>query len=178
MQNILSFLEAGGLIVGVIVALSIVMWGIMLDGFYRLHRCEQWIQTARAQKAWEDICLRLTSGYARYREQRAWGMRIRHSVAPHVRISRTLVTVLPLVGLLGTVAGMIHSFRSLASATQQGTLTDGIRRALLTTLAGLVTALSGVYTVYRLERKADRIANQVTTQIARIARCCAKKCQE
>ena len=177
MENFGAFLEAAGWVLGGILGLSIVMWAIIIDGFSRLHDCAQWMNSYAARQRWRAACRARSSPYARHREPYFWGERVRHSVAPHVRMSRVLVTILPLLGLLGTVIGMIQSFRVLAQAAQEGSLTTGIRRALLTTLAGLVTALSGVYTVYRLERKAERLAQEITTQVALIARSCVRKCE-
>ncbi|MGY0217016.1 MotA/TolQ/ExbB proton channel family protein [Endozoicomonadaceae bacterium StTr2] len=70
---------------------------------------------------------------------------------------RLLVKILPLLGLLGTVDGMITSFEHLGGNNGlQQQLADGISAAMLTTLAGLVTALSGLYLVYFLQRRAQR----------------------
>ena len=53
-------------------------------------------------------------------------------------------------------------------------LTGGISAALLTTLAGLVTALPGVFAVHRLERRTDRLADKVRARLRRFMRpsCC------
>ena len=78
---------------------------------------------------------------------------------------RTIVTILPLIGLLGTVSGMIESFQSLASTADEQGMTQGISTALFTTLAGLVAALSGVFAVYRLERSVDALEHRVRTEL-------------
>lgn len=64
-------------------------------------------------------------------------------------VLEALVQILPLLGLLGTVSGMIKVFEGL---TLFGTgnvraMAAGISEALITTLAGLVTALSGLYLI-------------------------------
>ena len=90
--------------------------------------------------------------------------------------ARGIVALLPLLGLLGTVTGMIESFETLSAAggSDPGGLTGGISAALLTTLAGLVTALPGVFAVHRLERRTDRLADKVRARLRRFMRpsCC------
>ena len=71
---------------------------------------------------------------------------------------------------------MIESFETLSAAggSDPGGLTGGISAALLTTLAGLVTALPGVFAVHRLERRTDRLADNVRARLRRFMRpsCC------
>lgn len=85
-------------------------------------------------------------------------VRVRRTAAAEAAWARVIVALLPLLGLLGTVTGMIESFETLSAAggSDPGGLTGGISAALLTTLAGLVTALPGVFAVHRLERRTDR----------------------
>ncbi|MDO4936690.1 MAG: MotA/TolQ/ExbB proton channel family protein, partial [Sutterellaceae bacterium] len=65
----------------------------------------------------------------------------------------------------------IESFHSLSQTADHEGLTAGISTALLTTLAGLVTALSGVYCVYRLQKKSERMT-------AQIQKCLTRRSQE
>lgn len=72
-----------------------------------------------------------------------------------IHLLSALTASAPLTGLLGTVAGMIHTFHALAATTagtQAGTVSDGISQALITTQFGLVIALPGVFGVARLRR--------------------------
>jgi biopolymer transport protein ExbB len=68
---------------------------------------------------------------------------------------KTLVAMCPLIGLLGTVTGMIGVFEVMA---QQGTgnprlMAAGISQATIPTMAGMVAALSGVFFSTRLDAK-------------------------
>mgnify|MGYP002712990916 CR=1 FL=1 len=70
---------------------------------------------------------------------------------------KTIVTVAPLIGLLGTVSGMIETFDSLASAelfSQTGGIAGGISQALFTTQLGLVVAVPGLIIGRILDKKA------------------------
>ena len=70
---------------------------------------------------------------------------------------KTIVIVAPLIGLLGTVSGMIETFDSLASAelfSQTGGIAGGISQALFTTQLGLVVAVPGLIMGRMLDKKA------------------------
>ncbi len=65
----------------------------------------------------------------------------------------------PLVGLLGTVVGMVKAFQQVAAAqgaVNPGLLASGIWEALLTTIAGLVVAIPAVIFHHVLEQRVQR----------------------
>ncbi len=66
-----------------------------------------------------------------------------------------LVTVSPLMGLLGTVMGMLTTFKGLAHSTGQviDVVAKGISEALITTQTGLIIAIPGYILVYMLTRR-------------------------
>jgi biopolymer transport protein ExbB len=84
-------------------------------------------------------------------------------VAPYardLRFMRRAVSTAPLLGLLGTVTGMLSTFQGLASgAGGQKTMdlvAGGISEALVTTETGLIIALPGLFFQYHLSRERDR----------------------
>ncbi|PIE03596.1 MAG: biopolymer transporter [Acidobacteria bacterium] len=78
-------------------------------------------------------------------------------------VMRTIATVAPLLGLLGTVTGMIKVFQtlSLVGVSQAQGLSGGISEALLTTAAGLSVAIPTLILVHYFEGKAERIMLRV-----------------
>lgn len=73
------------------------------------------------------------------------------------RVIRAIVAVAPLIGLLGTVIGMIETFDSLATAqlfSQTGGIAGGISQALFTTQLGLIVAVPGLIIGNMLDKKA------------------------
>lgn len=83
------------------------------------------------------------------------------TLSRYVGALSTIATVSPLLGLLGTVTGMIKVFKSVASTTdpQISQLAGGIWEALLTTVAGLAVAIPS-YLVFRyLESRIEKIAS-------------------
>jgi biopolymer transport protein ExbB len=75
---------------------------------------------------------------------------------------KTLTAVLPMLGLLGTVIGMIQVFDVMTVSGTGNTrgFAGGISVALITTMAGLVTALSGLYFSANLEHRVTRTIEQ------------------
>lgn len=77
-----------------------------------------------------------------------------------LRVMKTCVSAAPLVGLLGTVTGMLSTFGALASGSggekTMAMVAKGISEALITTETGLVIALPGLFLQYRLARKSER----------------------
>ena len=73
---------------------------------------------------------------------------------------RVVILIAPLLGLLGTVIGMIETFDSLATMTlysQSGGIAGGISQALFTTQMGLTAAIPGLLVHSILNRKQQQI---------------------
>ncbi len=77
-----------------------------------------------------------------------------------ISLLSTISTVAPLLGLLGTVTGMVQVFQAVSSSVepQIGDLAGGIWEALLTTVAGLSVAIPAFLGHRFLESRIDRIA--------------------
>lgn len=76
-----------------------------------------------------------------------------------LRVMKICVSAAPLMGLLGTVTGMLATFGALASGSggekTMGLVAAGISEALVTTETGLIVALPGLFFQYLLSRKLE-----------------------
>lgn len=80
---------------------------------------------------------------------------------------QTVVGVAPLLGLMGTVYGMIVAFQGLGAAGDKvDVLSKGIYEALVTTAAGLTIAIPFLFVYQWLSRKADEIGENMNRQAA------------
>ena len=80
-------------------------------------------------------------------------------VYKHKSIIQTLIAVAPLLGLLGTVTGMMETFRGLGESalfSQTGGVAGGVAQALLTTQIGLIIAAPGIIAFRYIEGKAKQ----------------------
>ena len=76
-------------------------------------------------------------------------------------ILTTIGTAAPLLGMTGTVTGMIVSFKSMAEVGGSADVAKGISEALITTAAGLVIALAAVIPQSLFNRWSDEIELEI-----------------
>jgi biopolymer transport protein ExbB len=87
----------------------------------------------------------------------------------HLPVLDTMITAAPLLGILGTVIGIIHSFDMLGQAGIQDpqAVTSGIAQALITTAAGLLIAIFTLfpynYFMSKVEKAAIRMEKYATS---------------
>ncbi len=92
----------------------------------------------------------------------------------------TLSSVAPLLGLLGTVTGMVSTFTSI---TLHGTgdpqsLAKGISEALITTQSGLIVAIPALFFHNHLLKKVDNIMNGLEKNVAKLINFFAQEVQD
>jgi biopolymer transport protein ExbB len=89
---------------------------------------------------------------------------IKRELNQYKALVRALVAVAPLLGLLGTVDGMIETFSALgdmALFTQSGGIAGGISRALFTTQIGLAISIPGLLIGRIVERRQNNIYREL-----------------
>ncbi len=81
----------------------------------------------------------------------------------HMWLLGVTANVTPLVGLLGTVSGMIIAFKDIAKVGTGNpeVLASGISQALITTAAGLTVAIPAVIFYNYFNKKIDNIVNDI-----------------
>jgi biopolymer transport protein ExbB len=93
------------------------------------------------------------------------------SLRGHLRPLEVIAALAPLLGLFGTVLGMIQAFQNLAAAGSQANsalLAGGIWEALLTTAVGLAVAMPVIVALNWLERIIDRLAHDMDSVATRV----------
>jgi len=89
----------------------------------------------------------------------------------HIRLLELIAMISPLLGLLGTVLGMIQSFQELElaeGAANASVLAGGIWQALLTTAAGLLVAIPAAVGASLLSGRAERAAQLIEGAVAQL----------
>jgi biopolymer transport protein ExbB len=97
------------------------------------------------------------------------GSRCMEEVEAHLRGLSLIAHLAPLVGLLGTVTGLVKSFHiieKLDGMAQPAQLAAGIWESLLTTVFGLVVAIPCLAAYHAFEQHADRIARRMQFAIS------------
>lgn len=88
-----------------------------------------------------------------------------------LRPLEVIATLAPLLGLLGTVLGMIEAFQRLQAAADRvdpAILSGGIWEALLTTAAGLMVAIPTIAMVNAFERTVERLHRDTESALTRV----------
>ncbi len=92
------------------------------------------------------------------------GERVTNSMRKHLRLLSAVSNVCPLLGLLGTVLGMIEAFNEISGANAMGRpemLAGGISQALLTTASGLFVAIPAYLAYMFFTGRVDRLVMQM-----------------
>jgi biopolymer transport protein ExbB len=151
--SIRDFLELGGDVLYAIMATLVLMWTFIMERlwyFYKVHPAEK----RKIVETWEARA-DTTSWFAkRIREQLISQAAI--SLKQNVGLIKALIAVCPLLGLMGTVTGMITVFdvMTFSGSGNARAMAAGVSMATVPTMAGMVAALSGVYFGTWLEHKA------------------------
>ncbi len=84
-------------------------------------------------------------------------------VERYIKSIAILAGVAPLLGLLGTVSGMITTFLVIATSGtgDAKALASGISEALITTQTGLVVAVPGLFLANYLRRRSDKLVSRM-----------------
>ena len=92
------------------------------------------------------------------------GERVANGLRRYLRLFNGIATISPLLGLLGTVLGMIRAFKAIASQDAMGrpeVLADGISQALLTTAGGLSVAIPAFIAYMYFTSRVDRLIIEI-----------------
>ena len=151
-DSVRSFIATGGDVLYFVAVALLLMWILMIERFWFLSASYPKIRDGIIAN-W-DARADTTSWYA-HRIRDTWISEATELLEKNMITIKTLVAMCPLIGLLGTVTGMISVFETMA---QQGTgnprlMASGISMATIPTMAGMVAALSGVFFSSRLDAK-------------------------
>ena len=93
---------------------------------------------------------------------------VQHSLERNLTMLGTLATISPLLGLLGTVVGMITAFTGLSEVTgaNPDILAEGISQALITTAFGLFIAVPGLVMHKYFEQKISHLLINLQAEIS------------
>lgn len=155
LEAITGYLNAGGPVVTFIMITAFVMWMLIAERLiYFSSARHHLIQQKRDQwgkrtdhSSWFAHAVReqLISELNMENQRYLWGIKV-------------LILVTPLLGLLGTVTGMIEVFQVITSTGSSNArlMAGGISKATVPTMTGLAVSLSGVLLINYLERLGNR----------------------
>jgi biopolymer transport protein ExbB len=140
------------------------MWTIILERFWYFRRGHP-AEAKRIQEIWEARSDR--SSWNAHQIRRLLISEAQTRLDQGLITIKTLVALCPLLGLLGTVTGMIEVFdvMAIAGSGNARAMASGVQKATIPTMAGMVAALSGLILSVQIERFArtegERVADQL-----------------
>ena len=164
MQWLLDFIAQGGPVLYGILLVCLLLWSLILERLYyfyfelpkyALEVTENW-QARNDKQSWTAQKIRS-----------AWLSQHKQSAEKYLSTISILIAVCPLMGLLGTVTGMISVFDVLAitGTGNARAMANGISQATIPTMAGLVVALTGLYFNTRFKRLSSRAERKLAEQL-------------
>ena len=154
-EAITEFMQRGGGVLWIIGILLLVKWSLIFERVWYLH-------STHARRVKDTL-----AAWNARSDKRSWNAhQIRNMMLSNARLElkatfpmiEALVVVCPLLGLIGTVTGMIEVFyvMALTGGGDAQSMAGGVSKATIPTMAGMVGALSGIFASNWLKNKMDR----------------------
>jgi biopolymer transport protein ExbB len=150
-----DLVDGGGPFVIWIFACGVVLWTLVLERYWYFSRVlPREAEAALAQ--WRARTDR-DSWMAR-NIRRAMISRLNAAMTANFPLLRVLVPLSPLLGLIGTVGGMLEVFDSMAlrGSADARSMASGVSHAMFCTMTGLAVSITGLYPVFYFQSRARR----------------------
>jgi biopolymer transport protein ExbB len=159
-----DFLERGGDVLWVIFAVTLFLWTLIYERYLFFRRAFPRLEQARVA---EWLARADKSSWFAHRIREAMISETSAALNKNIPLIKTLVSACPLLGLLGTVTGMIAVFDVMAitGTSNARLMASGISMATIPTMAGMIAALSGLYFGTRLEKKAKNYKEKFAEEL-------------
>jgi biopolymer transport protein ExbB len=199
-QALVTFLDRGGPAMWLLAALSVLTLAVILWKIWRLARMGAWSGTATEQaiRLWSDgqaeaalatvagrrslrarlahaaMSARIDPGLDETAAREDTARRAKADLAEArqgLRLLELIAAIAPLLGLLGTVLGMIEAFQTLQDAGSRAdpaALAGGIWEALLTTAAGMGVAIPATMALTWFDSVTDALQHDMEDAATRI----------
>jgi biopolymer transport protein ExbB len=152
---VVDLVEGGGPFVACIFVCGLILWTLVIERAWYFSRvlprdAEDALARWRARSEHNSWCARSI--------RTAMISRLNASMTAGLPVLRTLVPLAPLLGLIGTVSGMLEVFDAMAlrGSADARTMANGVSHAMICTLTGLAVSISGLYPVFYFQSRARR----------------------
>ncbi len=162
-----AFVHRGGPVLYGIAAVLLIMWTLILERYWYL-RSGHPERVAWAKQQWSER--RDHTSWHAHQIRRSLISQVGSNLTSGIGLLESLIGLCTLLGLLGTVTGMIEVFdiMALTGSSSARLMADGVSKATIPTMAGMVAALSGLYFTTALKstarRERDRVADVLTLE--------------
>ncbi|MDT8449677.1 MAG: biopolymer transporter ExbD [Wenzhouxiangellaceae bacterium] len=162
--TIRGFLEAGGPVVVVLLFSTALMWILISERFLYFGFSSRRLRAGQVER-WNALGDHVSWQSHQFRERLISEVRVENE--RYMGVIRALILVTPLLGLLGTVTGMIEVFQVITDtgASNARLMASGISKATIPTMTGLAVSLTGVFAMSFLDRRNELSIAEVSDQL-------------
>lgn len=159
-----DFFATGGNVLWLILILTIVLWWLMLDRWFYFRQVFP-AAFAQVQQSWQQRADKSSWYGESIRRQMVSELDV--ALNHHMKVIPGFIALLPMLGLLGTVTGMIQVFDVLAitGTSNPQAMADGVSAATVPTMAGMVAALSAIPISAMLDRRYKKALYQINDRL-------------
>ena len=145
----------GGPVVDWIFLTCLLMWLLVIERSWYFSRVLP-RQLQDAERTWQERSDR--SSWSAHQIRRTLISRVNGAMTSNLQLLRVLVPMAPLLGLVGTVSGMLNVFDSMAAlgSADARSMATGVSEAMICTLSGLLVSVTGLFPVHYFPRRARR----------------------
>ena len=164
-RAIAALVSDGGPVVIWIFASGVVLWSLVFERVWFYWRILP-KQADAAHAEW--MARRDHSSWCARQIRRAMISRLNNAMNAGFPVMQVLVPLAPLLGLIGTVSGMLEVFDSMAlrGSADARTMATGVSHAMICTMSGLAVSITGLYPVHyfrmRARRETELLADRFT----------------
>ena len=164
LADLQAFLGRGGPVLVVIMGTTFLMWALILERLFYFNFGHNAV-ARRAIDAWNSRKDK-SSIFAHWVREKLVS-EVRQQAEQNVGLTKAMVALAPLLGLLGTVTGMVTVFdvMALSSGSDAQAMSGGVSRATIPTMAGMVASLSGIIFTSSMDRTVSRKVQTVADQM-------------
>jgi biopolymer transport protein ExbB len=158
LHDVSRFATQGGAVILALIPVAILLWFLIVERYWFIYRIYPEQNRALLQQ-W--LAREETASWYAQKIREAMVAENRARLKTGLPAIGTLIAICPLLGLLGTVTGMVTVFDTIAltGTSDARAMADGIYRATLPTMSGLVLALSAMYCSHHLQQKTRYLAD-------------------
>jgi len=148
-----DLVEEGGPFVGWIFACGVALWTLCLERYWYFSRVLP-RESAAMLKQWQARSDR--SSWRARNIRQAMISRLNAGMTANMPLLRVLVPLAPLLGLIGTVSGMLEVFDSMAlrGSADARSMASGVSHAMICTMTGLAVSITGLYPAHYFQSRA------------------------
>ena len=165
-DNFFNFFDKGGFVLYIVFAIALFLWALLIERYiYISFEYKKYAKALKQELSQNKFNQKFKEEIKKYLIEES-NIKLKSGLS----FIKTLIIVCPLVGLLGTVTGMIEVFDVMAlnGTSNVKSMANGVSMATIPTMAGMVVALSGILFEKKLELSIKYHTDKLYLEISKV----------